>query len=46
MMNLLYASSRVAFAAMIHDLGKFAQRADLPFTKEQKEASATQLIDR
>lgn len=37
MMNLLYASSRVAFAAMIHDLGKLAQRADLPFTKEQKE---------
>ncbi len=37
MMNLLYASSRVAFAAMIHDLGKLAQRADLPVTQEQKE---------
>ncbi|MDR2503940.1 MAG: type III-A CRISPR-associated protein Cas10/Csm1 [Deltaproteobacteria bacterium] len=29
-MNLLDSSSRVAFAAMIHDLGKFAQRADDP----------------
>lgn len=36
-MNLLHASSRVAFAAMIHDLGKFAQRADLSFPKEKKE---------
>lgn len=31
-MNLLDASSRVAFAALIHDLGKFAQRADNPKT--------------
>ena len=45
-MNLLHASSRVAFAAMIHDLGKFAQRADLHVPQEQKETSATQLIDR
>jgi CRISPR-associated protein Csm1 len=29
-MNLLDAASRVAFAALIHDLGKFAQRADDP----------------
>lgn len=43
-MNLLHASSRVAFAAMIHDLGKFAQRADLHVPQEQKETSATQLI--
>ncbi|MCZ4052793.1 hypothetical protein NAI64_03525 [Oxalobacter sp. OxGP1] len=46
MMNLLYASSRVAFVAMIHDLGKLAQRADQAITKQQKEARATQLIDR
>ena len=27
---ILDASCRVAFAALIHDLGKFAQRADMP----------------
>ncbi|MEO5348319.1 MAG: type III-A CRISPR-associated protein Cas10/Csm1 [Magnetococcus sp. YQC-3] len=28
--SLLHASCRVALAAMLHDLGKFAERADLP----------------
>lgn len=36
-MNLLDSTSRVAFAALIHDLGKFAQRAGLPFSQEQIE---------
>lgn len=36
-MNLLDASCRVAFASMIHDLGKFAQRADIPVLKNVKE---------
>lgn len=34
--NLLNASCRVALAALMHDLGKFAQRADIAVTKEAK----------
>lgn len=34
--NQLNASCRVALAALIHDLGKFAQRADIPYTENQK----------
>lgn len=37
MSNLLDASCRVALAGLIHDLGKFAQRADLDFPKDVKE---------
>jgi HD superfamily phosphodiesterase len=29
-MNLLDAASRVALAALLHDLGKFAERAATP----------------
>ncbi len=36
-MNLLSASCRLAFAALIHDMGKFAQRANLPISTENKE---------
>lgn len=36
-MDVLDASSRVALAALIHDLGKLAQRAGLPFPTEKKE---------
>lgn len=36
-MDVLNASSRVALAALVHDLGKLAQRADLPFPAEKKE---------
>ncbi len=36
--NRLNAACRVAFAAMVHDLGKFAQRAGIPCSQEQKDA--------
>lgn len=29
MSSLLFASCRIAFAALVHDLGKFAERANL-----------------
>ncbi len=32
--SLLEQSSRIALAAFLHDLGKFAQRADIPIDKE------------
>ncbi|MGY4676979.1 type III-A CRISPR-associated protein Cas10/Csm1 [Pasteurella sp. P03HT] len=35
---LLFPSCRVAFAALIHDLGKFTQRAKLPISQEQLNA--------
>ncbi|MGC6406604.1 hypothetical protein ACNO7K_09255 [Bisgaard Taxon 45] len=35
MTNLLFPSCRVAFAALIHDLGKFTQRAKLPISQDQ-----------
>lgn len=35
MSELLNASSRVALAAYLHDLGKFAERARIPVEKEQ-----------
>ncbi|VEI57506.1 CRISPR-associated protein Cas10/Csm1, subtype III-A/MTUBE [Pasteurella multocida] len=38
MNNLLFPSCRVAFAALIHDLGKFTQRAKLPISQEQLNA--------
>ena len=41
MTNLLSASSRVAFAALIHDLGKFAERAKLPISDDQLNAHKT-----
>ena len=37
MSDLLNQSARVAFAALIHDLGKFAERARLPISKETQE---------
>ncbi len=36
--NRLNEACRVAFSAMVHDLGKFAQRADIPCSKGQKDA--------
>ncbi|MBF0307993.1 MAG: type III-A CRISPR-associated protein Cas10/Csm1 [Magnetococcales bacterium] len=33
--NLLEASSRVAFAALVHDLGKFAERAEMAVAKAE-----------
>jgi CRISPR-associated protein Csm1 len=35
--DLLSASSRVALAAYLHDLGKFAERADMPVEKNKLE---------
>lgn len=35
--NVLEASSRVALAAYLHDLGKFAERANIPVQKERYE---------
>lgn len=37
-MDLLVPSCRVAFAALVHDLGKFAQRADLPVGRSERDA--------
>lgn len=37
MHKLLYPSCRVAFAALVHDIGKFAERAKIDITKETKE---------
>ncbi len=38
MMNdLLAPSSRIAFSALIHDIGKFAQRADIEISPQTKE---------
>ena len=37
-MALLEESCRVAFAAMLHDLGKFAQRAEVEFPGLDKKA--------
>ncbi|MEQ1667820.1 MAG: hypothetical protein ABL868_05140, partial [Sulfuriferula sp.] len=36
-MNIMDASCRVALAAYLHDLGKFAQRADIAVDKAQLE---------
>lgn len=36
-MNLMEASCRVALAAFLHDLGKFAQRADIESSREKLE---------
>jgi CRISPR-associated protein Csm1 len=36
---LLEQSSRIALAAFLHDLGKFAERAKIPVTKEALEAN-------
>ena len=41
MTNLLSASGKVAFAALIHDLGKFAERAKLPISDDQLDAHKT-----
>lgn len=37
-MDFLSSSCRVAFAALAHDLGKFAQRADLPASADERNA--------
>ncbi len=37
MTNLLNASCRVAFAALIHDIGKFAERAKIEISPDTKE---------
>lgn len=37
--QLLQASSRVAFAALMHDIGKLAERARLPISEEEKQAN-------
>lgn len=34
MSSLLFASCRIAFAALVHDLGKFAERAKLPISQD------------
>lgn len=39
MKDLLYPSCRVAFAALIHDIGKFAERAKIDIPQEKKEAN-------
>ncbi|WP_044469476.1 type III-A CRISPR-associated protein Cas10/Csm1 [Mannheimia massilioguelmaensis] len=41
MTQLLSSSCRVAFAALIHDLGKFAERAKLPFSQDQLNSHKT-----
>ena len=41
MTDLLSASCRVAFAALIHDLGKFSQRAKLPISRDELDAHKT-----
>lgn len=41
MSSLLSASCRVAFAALIHDLGKFSQRAKLPISRDELDAHKT-----
>src|SRR5699024_6165787 len=38
---LMDASCRVALAALLHDLGKFAERADIPVSKQQLESHKT-----
>lgn len=40
--ELLNASCRVALAALLHDLGKFAERANLEVGKERLEANLHQ----
>lgn len=40
--KVLVASSRVALAAFLHDLGKFAERARLEVPKDALEAHKTQ----
>lgn len=37
MSNLLNQSARIAFAALIHDLGKFSERARLPIPQKARE---------
>lgn len=37
MNEYLYPSCRVAFAALIHDIGKFAERAKIDISRERKE---------
>lgn len=37
MSDLLNQSARIAFAALIHDLGKFAERTRLSISKETEE---------
>ena len=39
--SLLDSSSRVAFAALLHDLGKFAQRAQIKLLKDKLDAHLT-----
>lgn len=39
--DLLDASCRVALSALLHDLGKFAERADITVSKEQLDAHKT-----
>ncbi len=41
MSSLLFASCRVAFAALVHDLGKFAERAKLPISQDALDAHKT-----
>ena len=35
--SLLYSSCRMAFAALVHDIGKFAERAKLEISLDIKE---------
>src|SRR5690625_1527018 len=39
--SLIDASCRVALSALLHDLGKFAERADIPVSKEQVDTHKT-----
>lgn len=41
MSSLLFASCRVAFAALVHDLGKFAERAKLPISQDALDSHKT-----
>ncbi|MDY4280784.1 MAG: hypothetical protein SOX56_06930 [[Pasteurella] mairii] len=44
MTALLSASCRVAFAALIHDLGKFTQRAKLPIALDALDAHKSFIV--
>ncbi|WP_294089832.1 type III-A CRISPR-associated protein Cas10/Csm1 [uncultured Actinobacillus sp.] len=41
MSSLLFASCRIAFAALVHDLGKFAERAKLPISQDALDSHKT-----
>lgn len=41
MSSLLFASCRVVFAALVHDLGKFVERAKLPISQDTLDAHKT-----